>query len=256
MLLLGITVLVSQQTPNSVSSRFIRPYFVVPLLFLAAMRFGSWGASSATLVVSLVAVWFAAQGRRPIPRADVSITIQMLAAQALLLALVLMTLAMVAVFEERTRAREQLELVILGTDAGIWGWNLLTNEVYQSPRWKSILGFGDHELPSRFEAWESRIHLDDHSRALATFRDFLAEKRDNYELEHRLRHRDGTNRWVLSRGLMVRDTTGRPVRVAGSHLDITAIKKVEESLRESERHFSAAFDDSPIAMDLVDLRGR
>ncbi len=255
-LLLGITVLVSQQTANTVSSLFIRPYFVVPVLCWAAMRFGLRGTASANLIVALVAVWSAEQGRGPIPKGDASVTIQLLAVQSLLLVLAITTLIMVAVFEERSRAREQLELVIRGTDAGIWDWNMLTNDVYLSPRWKTMLGFQDHEIDNRFEAWESRIHPEDHSRSLAMFRDYVAGKRDFYELEHRLRHRDGHYRWVLSRGLVLRDAAGRPVRIAGSNLDITALKQTEVALRESERHFNAAFDDSPIGMDLVDLHGR
>ncbi|MBC7817205.1 MAG: PAS domain S-box protein [Planctomycetaceae bacterium] len=255
-LLLGATTLVSLQSSDSIQSLFIRPYVIVPLLLWAAMRFGSWGAACATLALALVSVWFTAQGRGPIVTPEGIGTVRMLAMQTLLLVLVLATLVMVAVLEERSRSQEQLQLVIRGTDAGIWDWNMLTNEVYQSPRWKSMLGFEDHEIPNSFEAWESRIHPEDHSRALATFRDYVAGRLDHYELEHRLRHRDGTYRWVLSRGLVLRDTAGRPVRIAGSHLDITTLKQAEVALRESQRHFQAAFDDSPIGMDLVDRRGR
>ncbi len=255
LLLVGAVTLVSLQMPDAVRSLFIRPYLVVPLMLWAAMRFGACGASSAMLVIALVAVWFTSQGRGPIPTPEGFATVRMLAMQVLLLVLVLATLVVVAVLEERAQSQEQLKLVIRGTDAGIWDWNMLTNEVYQSPRWKSMLGFDDHEIPNSFEAWESRIHPEDHSRALGTFRDYLAGKLDHYELEHRLRHRDGTYRWVLSRALVLRDAAGRPVRIAGSNLDITTLKQAEVALRESERHFQAAFDDSPIGMDLVDRRG-
>ena len=255
LLLIGVTTLVSLQTPDAVRSLFIRPYLVVPFLLWAAMRFGACGATSATLAIALVAMWFTAQGRGPIPTPEGFVTVRMLAMQMILLVLVLVTLVMVAVLEERARSQEQLELVIRGTDVGVWDLNLLTSEVYLSPRWKSMLGFEDHEVASLFETWESRIHPQDHSRALTTFRDFQASHEDHYELEHRLRHRDGTYRWVLARALALRDAAGRPVRIAGSSLDITAIKQAEAALIESERHFQAAFDDSPIGMDLVDLRG-
>lgn len=254
--LLAVTVLVSQQKVDAVESLFTQPYLPLPMLLWAALRFGDWGASTAILSVALIGMWFTAHGRGPFATYAGLITAQMLAVQVFLLVAVLKTLVVVALLAERTHAQEQFELAIRGTDAGIWDWNLVTNEVYQSPRWKSMLGFEDHELPTGFGAWESRIHPDDHSRALATFRDYLAGKLDRYELEHRLRHRDGTYRWVLSRGVALRDASERPIRVAGTNLDITAMKQAEEALRESERHFSAAFDDSPIAMDLVDLRGR
>ena len=90
---------------------------------------------------------------------------------------------------------------------------------------------------------------------MATFRDYQAGRLDHYELEHRLRHRDGSYRWVLSHALALRDTAGRPLRITGSHLDITAIKQAEAALRESQQRFRAAFEDSPIGLDLVDLRG-
>lgn len=254
--LLGLTFVISQQLPDTVESLFVRPYILLPFLLWVSLRFGGWGASSAILGVSLMAVWYAAHGQGLFTVKDNLLKMQLLAAQCFLLVVTLKSLVVVAVMTERTQAREQLELVIRGTDAGIWDWNMLTNEVYQSPRWKSMLGYEDHELVCGFEAWESRIHPEDHSRALAAYRDFLSGKVSKYELEHRLRHRDGSYRWVLSRGLLIRDSAGRPVRIAGSNLDITALKEAEAALRESERHFSAAFDDSPIGLDLVDLRGR
>ena len=254
-LLLGMTVLIFQQSREVPAPLFIRAFMLFPVLVWVALRFGAWGASAATLAMSLVTMWYTARGLGPFAWQVESATAQVLAAQHFLTVAALMTLIIAAALAERSLATEQLELVIRGTDAGIWDWNLLTNEVYLSPRWKSMLGFEDHEVINRFDAWESRIHPADHSRALATFRDYLAGKLGNYELEHRLRHRDGSYRWVLSRALALRDSAGRTLRIAGSHLDITGIKQAEEALRESERHFQAAFDDSPIGMDLVDLRG-
>ncbi len=254
--LMAATVLVSQQRSDEVGSLFMRTYILLPFLLCVAVRFGDWGASTAILLVALIGMWFTAHGRGPFATYAGRITEQMLALQFFLLVAVLQNLIVVALLAERTRAQEQFELAIRGTDAGVWDWNIVTDEVYQSPRWKSMLGFEDHELPTGFGVWESRLHPDDHSRALATFRDYLAGKLDHYELEHRLRHRDGTYRWVLSRGLALRDASGRPIRVAGTNLDITSMKLAEEALRESEHHFSAAFDDSPIAMDVVDLQGR
>ena len=252
---LGIAVLVFGRTTGMRGTFIIGAYSLFPFLLWAALRFGLWGGSTIILVMSVVAVWFTAQGRGPFAANDGLVTVQILAVQVFLIVALLTNFVVVAVTAERTRAQDQFELVIRGTDAGIWDWNLLTNEVYLSPRWKSMLGFEDHEIQNRFEAWESRIHPEDHSRALATFRDYMAGKLAHYELEHRLRHRDGNYRWVLSRGLALRDLTGRPLRVAGSNLEITAIKQVQAAFQESERHFSAAFDDSPIGMDLVDLRG-
>lgn len=231
-------------------------YLLFPLLLWGALRFGVLETSSAIFASSIIAVWFTAHGRGPFAVNDGLVAEQMLSVQLFLMVAVLTKLVVVAAIAERKLAQEQLELAIRGTDVGIWDWNMLSDEVYLSPRWKSLLGFADHEIANDFDSWESRLHPDDRERALATLRDYLEGRTAHYELEHRLRHRDGTYRWVLSCGLAVLDAAGHPIRIAGSNLDITAIKRTEEALRESERHFVAAFDDSPIGMDIVDLRGR
>src|SRR5207248_2861499 len=81
---------------------------------------------------------------------------------------------------------------------------------------KAMLGWEDHQLPNHFTEWERRLHPDDRARALKTLRDYLDGRLRDYELEHRLLHRDGGYRWILARGVAVRDARGRPARIAGS----------------------------------------
>src|SRR5262249_4019577 len=117
---------------------------------------------------------------------------------------------------ELHKSRERFALAVEGSKDGVWDWDLETDEVYFSPRWKAMLGWGDNELANRFAEWESRIHPDDRDRALATLRDYLDGLLLDYELEHRLRHKDGTYRWILARGVAVCGAGGRPTRMAGS----------------------------------------
>ena len=130
-------------------------------------------------------------------------------------------------------SNERLDLVMKGTNDGIWDWDIVRGEVYFSPRWKEMLGFTDDEMPGAFKEWEIRIHPDDRSRALSTLNDCLAGRSPAFELEHRLRHKDGSYRWILSRGRVVRDAAGAPLRMAGSSTDLTERRAAEQELRRT-----------------------
>jgi PAS domain S-box-containing protein len=135
-----------------------------------------------------------------------------------------------AALEQLRQRQERLALVMDGTHDGIWDWDLKTDVVYYSPRSKSMLGYADHELANRFEEWQCRVHPDDLPRALALVDDFVHGRVPTFSLEHRLRHKDGTYRWILARAGLVRDAEGRPYRMVGSHVDITGKKEIEEQL--------------------------
>ena len=128
-------------------------------------------------------------------------------------------------------SRERLELATKGADAGVWDWDLRTNRMYFSPRWKSQLGYADHEIGDSFDEWESRLHPDDRERALETIRAYLEGHLLIYSLEHRLRHKDGSYRWILTSGSAFRDEKAALVRMTGVHIDMTERKHAEESLR-------------------------
>ncbi|NLX99758.1 MAG: PAS domain-containing protein [Rhodopirellula sp.] len=135
--------------------------------------------------------------------------------------------------EALARSEERFDLAVRGTDAGIWDWDLRSNHVYFSPRWKSMLGYGETELSDDYREWESRLHPDDRDRALEAVRAYRSGETPHYELEHRLRHKDGRYRWILARGKSVRDAAGRPYRMVGSHIDVTDRKLAEERLENT-----------------------
>ncbi len=139
-------------------------------------------------------------------------------------------------------SEERLTLAARGSNTGIWDWDLRTNEVYFSPIWKGMLGYEVHELRGEFSEWEARLHPDDRPRALATVRAYLDRATPQYELEHRLRHKDGSYRWVLAHGITLSDAAGIPYRMAGSHIDITERKQAEEALRLAKFSMDQASD--------------
>ncbi len=137
-------------------------------------------------------------------------------------------------------SKERLDLVIRGSSDGIWDWNVKTGEVYLSARWKSMLGYEDHEIQNSFTTWEGLLHPEDRGRALAEIQAYFLKRTPKFELEHRLRHKDGTYRWILARGLALWDADGRPLRMAGSHMDLTERKQTEEELRQANEGLASS----------------
>jgi hypothetical protein len=146
------------------------------------------------------------------------------------------------------RSREQFALAMEGSDDGLWDWEIATNRVYYSPRWKEMLGYADDELPNAFATWEDRLHPEDQERALAAMKSYLAAPRSTFELECRLRHKDGRYRWILTRGRASCDAQGRPIRMTGSNRDITGRKQVEAQLRKSQAQLASAVDLAELAL--------
>ncbi|HEX2978756.1 MAG TPA: PAS domain-containing protein, partial [Anaerolineaceae bacterium] len=139
---------------------------------------------------------------------------------------------------------DRLELIMRGINDGIWDWNLRTNAVYFSPRWKEMLGYAADEFEDRLDAWQSRIHPDDFNRVLSSMEQHFEGLASPSGLEYRLRHRDGSYRWILSRAVAVLDENGVPYRMVGSHTDITERKRIELSLRESENNLRLLLENA------------
>lgn len=134
------------------------------------------------------------------------------------------------------QSEERFSLAMRGANDGLWDWNLKTDEVYYSPRWKSMLGYEEEELEAKLDAWAALVHSDDKDWVLEKVQDYLEGRTDSFEVEMRMRHKDGHEVIVLSRAFLAsREPDGKPVRLVGTHVDITERKQLEEQLLQSQK---------------------
>jgi PAS domain S-box-containing protein len=192
-------------------------------------------------------------------------------------------------------SEERWQLALRGNNDSIWDLNLKTNQCFHSARWREILGYEEHEVSNYWDDWGTRVHPDDLERAIQARQDHLQGKTPYYIAEYRIRCKDGNYKWILSRAQVLWDESGNPIRLVGSHTDISDRKqaevalqhvlsqlerRVEErtaelkqaneqlqaeiaerqqteaALRQSEEQFRRVFDESPIGMGLTSLDGR
>lgn len=139
--------------------------------------------------------------------------------------------------EEALReSEERYALAARAANDGLWDWNLKTDAIYFSPRWKAMLGHREEEIGEEPNEWLGRVHAEDIDRVWSEINAHLTGTAEHFESEHRLRHADGTYRWMLTRGVAVRDARQHPYRMAGSQTDITERKLAEERLRHNAFH--------------------
>ncbi|TET51545.1 MAG: PAS domain S-box protein, partial [Anaerolineales bacterium] len=158
--------------------------------------------------------------------------------------------------EELRQAQEALEtsedrlrLALEATNDGLFDWNMKTGDAYYGPRYCTMLGYEPDELEATHETWVGLLHEDDRQRALDTVAEYGEGSSDSHEIEYRMRTKAGEWRWLLSRARVVeRDEDGTPVRMVGTHVDITERKAVEGELRQSEARFRSLIEQTTDAV--------
>ncbi len=158
--------------------------------------------------------------------------------------------------EALRRSEARYAILASSTTDGIWDWDLSTDQVYFSPRWKAMLGYSEDEIENNFSGWYQRVHPEDIKTAMTEITACLENRQPVYENIHRLHHKDGSWRWILDRGIVLRDNNDQPYRMIGSHSDVTSMKKTEEALQQRERELQAIFSISPDGIITVTQQGR
>lgn len=143
--------------------------------------------------------------------------------------------------KERRRVEEALQLsqerYKLATNAakvGVWDWSVVTNDFYLDPNIKEILGYSDSEIPNELDVWSEYIHPEDKESVMEAFQAHIDGRTPEFVYEHRMNHKDGTARWIMARGIAIRDARGNPIRVVGTDTDISERKQAEEEKKKLE----------------------
>ena len=150
------------------------------------------------------------------------------------------TLSVFISIRQLRESEERWKFALEGAGDGVWDWNPKTDEASFSRRWKQMIGYAEHEFPDTGAAWADHLHPDDKDRVLSTVRDYFAGNQPYYVAEFRMRCKDGSWKWIMARGKLVsRDVDGSPLRIIGTHTDISDRKQAEQQLQIAAIAFEA-----------------
>ncbi len=145
-------------------------------------------------------------------------------------------------------AKERLDLVTHASQDGFWDWNLQTEEIYYSPRWKEMLGYLDYELPNELLSWEKVIFEEDRIATLKLIEDYNCGKASRFMVTQRFHHKNGSIVYILSRATHLKDASGQVFRMVGAHTDITELVNAQQALQQSEERMRALLNAIPDQM--------
>lgn len=157
--------------------------------------------------------------------------------------------------EKLRQSEERWQLALQGNNDGIWDWNIAAGEIFYSVRWKTMLGYDDSEIKHQKSEWESRLHPEDRDRVLQATQAHLDQHTSFFTEEYRLRCKDGHYKWVLDRGQALWDAEGNPIRMVGSHTDISDRKRNEATIQGQEQFLRSIYDGVEAGIFVIDVLG-
>jgi PAS domain S-box-containing protein len=158
------------------------------------------------------------------------------------------------VLQQKQRLQEsetRFQLAIEGAEEGVWDNDLITGQMYHSPRMREMLGYSEAELPTTWKAWEAIVHPDDWSKMQVQMKQHLDQPELEYQVTMRLRHRDGSWHWILSRGRASHNADGVACRFTGTHMDVTERMQAEAELRKHRDHLEELVAERTAALSIA-----
>ena len=156
--------------------------------------------------------------------------------------------------EALRQSEERWKFALEGAGDGVWDRNIQTDEVLYSKRYKEMLGYTDEEFANRRDEWEQRIHPEDKARVMAELQAYLEGRSPAYSAEYRMRCKDRSWKWILTRGAVVsRDADGKPMRMIGTHADISARVQQQEEITRANERLDLALQGSRLAIWDADI---
>ncbi len=156
--------------------------------------------------------------------------------------------------EEALRESEgRLDLAMMVKNEGIWDWNLISDETVFDDRYYTMAGYAPNEFPQKYTSWRERVHPDDLPTAEAAIKTYLSGHSERFDTEFRFRHWNGSWTWIRRQGKIVeRDQNGTPLRMIGTHTNITERKRAEETLQENQAFLSAILESIQDGISVLD----
>lgn len=154
------------------------------------------------------------------------------------------------------KENQQKGCLISENDYDLWDWDLNTNEIHFSPRWKKMLGLDKETLSQHVDVWHQRIHPADYKRLMADIQNHIDGMTPLLENTHRLQHTDGSYHWILCRAILVKDQTGKPGHLIGTHVDVTDPRRMEEEVKETEKKYRQLLETETNAVLLIDAESQ
>ena len=154
----------------------------------------------------------------------------------------------------KSSSSDSQNMVMPDSNYDLWDWDLTTNEMHFSIQWEKMLGFEEHELLRHVDSWHQRIYQADYNRVMADIQNHLDSLTQVCENTHRMQHKDGSYRWILSRAVMVRDSSGKPHRMVGTHVDITEPRRMEDELNEIEKRYQQVMEVESDAIFMMEAK--